>query len=298
MLPPPNPRTLTLSIITTLLFLLNLVDALIITVQPQTLVGTPTLVAWNVEPSDADVQVPASSDLVFDLRFVQDVGDVGLAIADVQPAEGEDAGTTLVTFPSAGTQTSTSTSTSSPRQADQTQTSSPTSHRMLFHSRPLSRVRSHSVLQFAFNSLLFPNQTTPSIPLPSHPRKPTSQTFIIIKNIPAIVGGTTGGLLLLALIAVMFVFVARRRRKRMEREARGGTFHRDMMVQRMSPINHLPVYLASVCKLYSALTASSVLGQPQIDSSLGFDNIGPDNIAVLEHCLEKFPTTTHSGNVI
>ncbi|PPQ89959.1 hypothetical protein CVT25_010536 [Psilocybe cyanescens] len=72
--------------------------ALIITVRPQTLVGTPILVPWNVEPSDADVQVPAGSDLIFDLRFVQDAGDAELAIANMQPAEGEDAGTALVTF--------------------------------------------------------------------------------------------------------------------------------------------------------------------------------------------------------
>ncbi|KAH9474290.1 hypothetical protein JR316_0013453 [Psilocybe cubensis] len=50
-------------------------------------------------------------------------------------------------------------------------------------------------------------------------------------NIPAIVGGTIGGLLLLALCGVLYVFMSRRRR-RMATEARRRTFHRDMMVQR------------------------------------------------------------------
>ncbi|PPQ81532.1 hypothetical protein CVT25_013326 [Psilocybe cyanescens] len=134
-----------------------------------TLVGIPTLVAWNIQPSDADVQVSPDLDLIFDLRFVLGVADVGLATVNVQPVEGED----VVRH---STQPSSSSSTSSTSPADQTQTSSP------------------------------------SIPLPNHP---TSQTFIIIKHIPAIVSGTTGGLLLLA---VMFVFVGRRRRKKLERE--------------------------------------------------------------------------------
>ncbi|PPQ91516.1 hypothetical protein CVT25_008903, partial [Psilocybe cyanescens] len=211
--------------------------ALIITVQPQTLVGTPTLVAWNVEPSDTDVQIPAGSDLIFDLRFVQDVGDVGLAIANVQPAEGEDAGTSLVTFPLAGTYTLKAVSGSPEEPAEYSHWLKQGSSRcpVEFHNERF---------QYCTASIMDPTPTPSSTSgsassttsqgdqTPTSSPSPQAKLASSSKNIPAIVGGTIGGLLLLALLAVVFVFVARRRRRRMEMEARRRTFHRDMMVQR------------------------------------------------------------------
>ena len=64
-------------------------------VQPQTLVGTPTLVAWNRDAAD----VPP---VEFDLRFVQGGADAGLAFANIGADLGDQFGSVMVTFPSAG----------------------------------------------------------------------------------------------------------------------------------------------------------------------------------------------------
>jgi len=58
-------------------FLVSNVVSLGITLQPQTIVGSPTLVLWTREGSDAP-------DFSFDLRFVQGSTDVGLALANLE----------------------------------------------------------------------------------------------------------------------------------------------------------------------------------------------------------------------
>ncbi|KAF9533251.1 hypothetical protein CPB83DRAFT_538822 [Crepidotus variabilis] len=76
---------------------LSPVASVLLSVDPtQPLVGQSSTVTWTREPSDPD-------DLNFDLRFVQDGSkDVGLALANIYPADDEDSGTVAVMFPSAG----------------------------------------------------------------------------------------------------------------------------------------------------------------------------------------------------
>ncbi|KDR71974.1 hypothetical protein GALMADRAFT_772643 [Galerina marginata CBS 339.88] len=84
-----------------LLFFLNLsvllsyVASLGITVQQQTLVGSPTLVLWTRDDADPDT-------MTFDLRFMQGNTDVGLSLANVEMGEEDDYGTASVTFPTQG----------------------------------------------------------------------------------------------------------------------------------------------------------------------------------------------------
>ncbi|KDR84647.1 hypothetical protein GALMADRAFT_720062 [Galerina marginata CBS 339.88] len=78
-----------------LLVLITHVASLGISVQPQTLVGSPTLVIWTRDDTD-----PAS--MTFDLRFVQGDADVGLAVANVDMEVDDFFGTVYVTFPAQG----------------------------------------------------------------------------------------------------------------------------------------------------------------------------------------------------
>ena len=78
-------------------FFLSDVAALSITVQPNTIVGQPSLVLWTREPSDGNGL------LVFDLRFVKPGDeDVGLALANIQAPPSTQYGTVQVVFQSPG----------------------------------------------------------------------------------------------------------------------------------------------------------------------------------------------------
>lgn len=71
------------------------VASLGIVLQSQTIVGGPSLVIWTRDASD-----PTTMD--FDLRFVQGLWDVGLALANLRMNADDQYGTAFVTFPSAG----------------------------------------------------------------------------------------------------------------------------------------------------------------------------------------------------
>ena len=73
-------------------------SALNITVQSNTVVGQPSLVLWERNPS-SDGDVP----LVFDLRIVKpDSKDLGLALANIQAPPSTEFGTAQVVFRSPG----------------------------------------------------------------------------------------------------------------------------------------------------------------------------------------------------
>jgi len=78
-------------------FFLSNVAALNITVQPDTIVGLPSLVLWTRQPGDG------SDLLVFDLRFVKPGDeDIGLALANIQARPSTQFGTAQVVFPIPG----------------------------------------------------------------------------------------------------------------------------------------------------------------------------------------------------
>ncbi|KDR76811.1 hypothetical protein GALMADRAFT_454810 [Galerina marginata CBS 339.88] len=73
----------------------SFVASLGIILQPQTIVGSPTLVLWTRDDTDQDT-------IIFDLRFVQGNADVGLALANLVLGQGDRFGTGLVTFSADG----------------------------------------------------------------------------------------------------------------------------------------------------------------------------------------------------
>jgi len=75
--------------------LISNVASLGIVLQSQTIVGGPSLVLWTRDASD-----PITMD--FDLRLVQGLSDVGLALANLRMNADDQFGTASVTFPSAG----------------------------------------------------------------------------------------------------------------------------------------------------------------------------------------------------
>ena len=74
-------------------------SALNITVQSNTVVGQPSLVLWERNPSSSDGDGP----LVFDLRIVKPGSeDLGLALANIQVPPSTEFGTAQVVFRSPG----------------------------------------------------------------------------------------------------------------------------------------------------------------------------------------------------
>jgi len=204
-------------------FLVSNVATLGITLQPQTIVGSPTLVLWTREASDAP-------DFSFDLRFVQGPTDVGLALANLEMTTDDQFGSASVLFPSAGTYVLKAV-TGSPRNTVIGTSKDVAAMAMNSTSTPppaSSTTASSTATACVASSTSSPSST------PSSPASTGSSSLSRIRqsqNIPAIVGGVIGALLILALFAILFVFLNRRRaalRKRL-------TFHRDMMVQRRSP---------------------------------------------------------------
>jgi len=89
----PEPHLVPSLINLSLLF--SNVAALGLVLQSQTIVGGSSLVLWTRDPTD-----PTTMD--FDLRFVHNLSDVGLALANLRMNADDQYGTVSVQFPSAG----------------------------------------------------------------------------------------------------------------------------------------------------------------------------------------------------
>jgi len=209
-----------------LFYFLSNVAALKITVQSDTIVGLPSLVLWEREPSDGNGL------LVFDLRFVKPGDDdVGLALANVQAPPSTEYGTAQVIFQSHGSYllvavtgpdctrigqsgqvnafqvpiTSIPTSTSQPMPAA-TNSAQPTSTSATSSAKPTSTSATSSA--------------TPTSASSGALRK---------KNLGAIIGGTLGGVAFLGILAALGIVFLRRRRQP-KKNNRRWTFHRDKMI--------------------------------------------------------------------
>jgi hypothetical protein len=203
-------------------FFLSNVTALSITVQPDTIVGQPSLVLWAREPSDGNGL------LVFDLRFVKpDNEDVGLALANIVAQPSTEFGTVQVVFPSSGSYLLVAVSGS----ADLTD---------------LGQSNQVNAFQVSTTSTSIPTSTSQPVPsATSSSATPTSATASGAggkKNLGAIIGGTLGGVAFLGLVAAL-VFLYLRRRRQPAGNKRW-TFYRDKMVlppvldiHRTSPMN-------------------------------------------------------------
>jgi len=209
------------------LFFLSNVAALSITVQPDTIVGQPSLVLWTREPSDGNGQ------LVFDLRFVKpDNEDVGLAFAIIRAQPSSEFGTVQVVFPSPG------------------------SYLLVAVSGPgytkIGQSGQVNAFQIPITSLVIPTSTSKPTPsaTTSSSATPTSTSSSASsataasrkKDVGAIVGGTLGGVAFLGLLAGLGIFFLRRRRPTENKKR--WTFHRDKMIlppvldiRRISPMN-------------------------------------------------------------
>ncbi|KDR69392.1 hypothetical protein GALMADRAFT_255882 [Galerina marginata CBS 339.88] len=214
------------------------VASLRLKLQPQTPVGTPTLVLWIRDDTDPN-------SLKFDLRFVQGDADVGLALAGLEMGEDDTFGKASVTFPAegqfvlkavTGSQLSV-VGTSNQVSAvglDPASTSGFPSGSSATTLAPTATPPSNSASNTASSSTSTPTPISPptsnSPPNASSTSRPQSVSKLVHRtNIPAIVGGIIGALLLLALLALLFVFYSRHRKAAAAQ--RRLTFHRDMMVQ-------------------------------------------------------------------
>ena len=77
------------------LFFSNAVS-LDIFVSPEAIANSPTLVSWMRSSSDS------TDDLLFDLRFIRNGSDAGLAKANINLGQDDDSGHTNIVFPSNG----------------------------------------------------------------------------------------------------------------------------------------------------------------------------------------------------
>jgi len=198
-------------------FFLSNVAALNITVQPDTIVGLPSLVLWAREPSDGNGQ------LVFDLRFVKPGDDdIGLALANIQASPSAQFGTAQVVFPVPGPCVLVAVSgpdytrigQSSQVNAFQVPTSTPST------SQPVPSSTSSA---------------KPSSTSPTSSTKPSVTSSVVRrkKNLGAIIGGTLGGVAFLGLLAALGIMFLRRRQPTTtenNNNRKRWTFHRDKMI--------------------------------------------------------------------
>ncbi|PPQ82974.1 hypothetical protein CVT25_005343 [Psilocybe cyanescens] len=215
-------------------YLVSNVKCLDIHVPSQVQAGTATTVGWETEKGDMH-----PDNTKFDLRFVQEGTDIGVAVSNIQPQKEMHKGSVEVTFPSAGTfklkavagngdvlgSSDEVTVTELSPSTTSTDSPSPTPGTDSPSDSPSADIPGASTT-ISSTSLISQTPST-SPPAQSQTTLKSSST----SNIPAIVGGAIGGLLALSLLAFLFIFLRRRRhtiRKRL-------TFHQDMMVQRRVP---------------------------------------------------------------
>jgi len=237
-------------------FLSNVV-AISITIQPDTLVGEPSLVLWTREPGDGNGK------FTFDLRFVQPGDeDVGLALANVQASPSAQFGTVQVVFPSPG------------------------SYELVAVSGPDATDigTSNQVNAFAVSTTsASPSHTSASQPISSATTvpvlsTPTASEFHHKKNVGAIVGGTLGGVAFLGLLAALAILCLRRRQSTGNRR---WTFHRDMMIRpenaNASAITIVNVYPTSPTP---TITQSSSPPSPDVEQGLPHDT-SPSEVVLI-----------------
>jgi len=191
-------------------FFLSNVAALNITVQSNTIVGQPSLVLWERNPSDGNGQ------LVFDLRIVKsDHEDCGLALANIQAQPSTVFGTAQVVYKSPG------------------------SYLLVAVSGPhytwIGQSIQVNAIQVPTTSISIPTSTSQPVHSMTSSAKPsTSSAARPKKNLGAIIGGTLGGVAFLGIVAVLGIMFLRRRRQLESTKVRRWTFHRDKMV--LSPV--------------------------------------------------------------
>ncbi|PPR04853.1 hypothetical protein CVT24_007241 [Panaeolus cyanescens] len=178
------------------------VASLGLVLQPTAIANTSSIVVWSKEqPSDFSIAD-------FDLRFVQGITDVGLAAANIVVRPDAQFGIVTIQFPKAGTFVIKAV-TGSPR------------------FTPAGTSNDVTVIELPSNA----TATTSSHPTPTASStssiSPASGTVPRLRNVnlPAIVGGILGALILIGLIATLSVFLLRRKHAIKRR----WTFHKDMM---------------------------------------------------------------------
>lgn len=237
-------KSLSLLFFLPFLSLLVQVTGLELAAQPQTLATGATLVVWARQPTD-----PAS--FTFDLRFTCGPYDEGLALPNIEVGPSQTFGSVPVVFPFPGVYSLTA-------------VTGP-AHTVIGKSNVITAVAPLNPLPPAAQAPLIPATPVPtpvsvsppattqppssnsgptSLPVPSstpglsssssattpHPSStsaPISSLRQRSVNLPAVVGGVIGGLVLLGLLIALFVILSRRKRDAVRRY----TFHRDMMVQ-------------------------------------------------------------------
>jgi hypothetical protein len=209
-------------------FFLSNVAALNITVQPDTIVGLPSLVLWSRQPSDGNDL------LVFDLRFVKPDGDdIGLALANIQAPPSTQFGTQEVIFQSPGSYLLVAVS--GPAYTRIGQSAQVNAYQVSPTSIPTSTFKPAAS---ATTSATSSSTSTTSSAKPT----PTLPVVCNKKNLGAIIGGTLGGVAFLGLLAALgIIFLRRRRQLRTtttteddsddnNNTRRRWTFHRDKMI--------------------------------------------------------------------
>ncbi|PPQ71062.1 hypothetical protein CVT26_011464 [Gymnopilus dilepis] len=244
----------------TLSSLLPLARAIDLAVQPQTLVGVPTLVAWNRDATD----VPP---VEFDLRFVQGGADAGLAFANIGADLTDQFGNVMVTFPSAGqfaiaavvgnppnTVLGMSNTITAIASVASTSSSAPVTPPTMLPTRSTTGAASSTTATSAASSTSSGASTSASSSSSATSSTSSSSTsastsathsasasttprpIAAIKqpaNVTAIVAGILGTFLLIALLIALFLFLRHRRREQAQRwRDQRISFHKDLMVQR------------------------------------------------------------------
>jgi len=222
-----------LSIINLSLLISN-VASLGIILQPQTIVGGSSLCLWTRNATDPAI-------LNFDLRFVQNVTDVGLALANLSMDEGEQYGNVSITFPSAGRYFVKAVS-GSPRNTvvgtsnEVTAVSLTPSSTTLLPSSTASPSPSSSIA-----ATMTAQTTQPTPPMTTARNKGNRVSGA------AIAGGVIGALIIVGLLAALIVYISRRKDVIEKR----WSFHRDSMVRRRSTRTNPPAVIPSMLEVPS-----------------------------------------------
>jgi len=212
-----------------LLLSTNVVTALQITIQSDTIVGQPSLVLWMRDSSDGD------GELVFDLRFVQPgPQDVGLAVSNIQASSDTQFGSVQVVFPSPGL------------------------YQLVAVSGPddINLGESNQVNAIVVSSNgpppSSPTLSTPSTPSPTHsgtasasasasahPTSALGSGASHSNNTGSIVGGIFATLIILGLLVALVLYVRRRKANNNKRRTLDPTFDPVLML-RPSDLNATP----------------------------------------------------------
>jgi len=203
-----------------LLLSTNVVTALQITIQSDTIVGQPSLVLWMRDSSDGD------GELVFDLRFVKPGDeDIGLALANIQARPSTQFGTAQVVFPIPGP--CVLVAVNGPDFTRIGQSDQVNAYQVPTTSIPTSTSQPSATSSATPSSTSATSSAKPTPTLPAVHRK---------KNVGAIIGGTLGGVAFLGLLTALGIMFLRRRRPTTTEDdddntnRRRWTFHRDKMI--------------------------------------------------------------------